>query len=118
MRGEHLWRETNWLPCRGETRGLATAARPRARAALRALHCTQEFNLSGLLRPQRFETMRAREQARPASTAGAHGKPQETAMPIVQADRLTRIGAALLKAAGASDEEANAVALGCVNANL
>src|SRR3984885_12060264 len=39
-------------------------------------------------------------------------------MPIVQADRLTRIGAALLKAAGASDEEAGAVATGCVNANL
>jgi len=39
-------------------------------------------------------------------------------MPIVQADRLTRIGAALLKAAGASDEEAQAVASGCVNANL
>jgi len=39
-------------------------------------------------------------------------------MPIVQADRLTRIGAALLEAAGASDEEANAVAVGCVNANL
>src|SRR5438105_2683338 len=45
------------------------------RAALRALHCTQEFNLSGLLRAQCFETMRAREQARPASTAGA---PEET----------------------------------------
>jgi uncharacterized oxidoreductase len=39
-------------------------------------------------------------------------------MPIVQADRLSRIGAALLKAAGASDEEACAVAVGCVNANL
>ena len=39
-------------------------------------------------------------------------------MPIVQADRLTRIGAALLRAAGASDEEASAVAIGCVNANL
>ena len=39
-------------------------------------------------------------------------------MPIVQADRLTRIGAALLRGAGASDEEAQAVALGCVNANL
>ena len=39
-------------------------------------------------------------------------------MPIVQADRLTRIGSALLRAAGASDEEANAVATGCVNANL
>jgi LDH2 family malate/lactate/ureidoglycolate dehydrogenase len=39
-------------------------------------------------------------------------------MPLVQADRLTRIGAALLRAAGASEEEANAVAVGCVNANL
>src|SRR5256885_8963707 len=39
-------------------------------------------------------------------------------MPIVQADRLTRIGTALLRAAGASDEEANAVGTGCVNANL
>jgi LDH2 family malate/lactate/ureidoglycolate dehydrogenase len=39
-------------------------------------------------------------------------------MPIVQADRLTRIGTALLRAAGASDEEAIAVATGCVNANL
>lgn len=39
-------------------------------------------------------------------------------MPIVQADRLTRIGAALLKAAGASDDEAHAVAVGCVSANL
>jgi len=39
-------------------------------------------------------------------------------MPIVQADRLTRIGAALLRAAGATNEEAGAVAIGCVNANL
>src|ERR1700735_3851656 len=39
-------------------------------------------------------------------------------MPIVQADRLTCIGTALLKAAGASDEEAGSVAVGCVNANL
>jgi uncharacterized oxidoreductase len=39
-------------------------------------------------------------------------------MPIIQADRLSRIGAALLQAAGASDEEAGAVAVGCVNANL
>ena len=30
-------------------------------------------------------------------------------MPMVQADRLTQIGAALLKAAGASEEEAGAV---------
>src|SRR5947208_13267814 len=39
-------------------------------------------------------------------------------MPMVQADRLTHIGAALLRAAGASEEEADAVAVGCVNANL
>jgi LDH2 family malate/lactate/ureidoglycolate dehydrogenase len=39
-------------------------------------------------------------------------------MPTVGADRLTRIGAALLRAAGASQEEADAVAVGCVNANL
>ena len=39
-------------------------------------------------------------------------------MPLVQADRLTRIGSALLRAAGASEEEAGAVAVGCVNANL
>ena len=39
-------------------------------------------------------------------------------MPIVRADRLTRISAALLRAAGATEEEADAVAIGCVNANL
>jgi LDH2 family malate/lactate/ureidoglycolate dehydrogenase len=39
-------------------------------------------------------------------------------MPIVQADRLTKIGAALLRAAGASKDEADAVAIGCINANL
>ncbi|KRR29934.1 Ldh family oxidoreductase [Bradyrhizobium retamae] len=39
-------------------------------------------------------------------------------MPMVQADRLTQIGAALLRAAGATEEEARAVAVGCVNANL
>ena len=39
-------------------------------------------------------------------------------MPLVKADRLTRIGAALLRAAGATEEEAEAVAIGCVNANL
>src|SRR3954451_23873890 len=39
-------------------------------------------------------------------------------MPIVKADRLTRVSAALLRAAEASEEEANAVAAGCVNANL
>lgn len=39
-------------------------------------------------------------------------------MPIVQADRLTKIGAALLRAAGASKDEADAVSVGCINANL
>ncbi|MBV9530026.1 MAG: Ldh family oxidoreductase [Bradyrhizobium sp.] len=39
-------------------------------------------------------------------------------MPVVQADRLCRVGAALLEAAGASEQEAEAVAAGCVNANL
>src|SRR5262245_6160779 len=39
-------------------------------------------------------------------------------MPTVTADRLTRIGMALLQAAGATDEEARAVAIGCVEANL
>src|SRR5665213_298803 len=39
-------------------------------------------------------------------------------MPIVRADDLQQIGAALLRAAGASAEEAAAVARGCVNANL
>ena len=39
-------------------------------------------------------------------------------MPIVQADRLTKIGASLLRAAGASKDEADAVAVGCINANL
>lgn len=37
---------------------------------------------------------------------------------VVSADRLTRICAALLQAAGASQDEAQAVATGCVNANL
>src|SRR5205085_7038574 len=48
----------------------------------------------------------------------AGNRSRKLPMPIVQADRLTRIGAALLKAAGASDEEADAVAVGCINANL
>jgi uncharacterized oxidoreductase len=37
---------------------------------------------------------------------------------MVHADRLRKIGVALLRAAGASPEEADAVAGGCVNANL
>ena len=39
-------------------------------------------------------------------------------MPVVQADRLIDIGAALLRAAGASKAEADAVAVGCIHANL
>jgi uncharacterized oxidoreductase len=39
-------------------------------------------------------------------------------MPKVRAERLTQIGVALLRAAGASQEEAAAVAAGCVEANL
>jgi LDH2 family malate/lactate/ureidoglycolate dehydrogenase len=39
-------------------------------------------------------------------------------MPRLQADHLTEIGSALLQAAGASHEEAEAVAVGCVGANL
>jgi LDH2 family malate/lactate/ureidoglycolate dehydrogenase len=39
-------------------------------------------------------------------------------MPTLQADRLTKIAVALLQAAGASHEEAEAVAVGCVDANL
>src|SRR5580704_8777480 len=39
-------------------------------------------------------------------------------MPTVHADRLRKIGVALLRASGASPEEADAVATGCVNANL
>jgi LDH2 family malate/lactate/ureidoglycolate dehydrogenase len=39
-------------------------------------------------------------------------------MPRVQAERLTQLGAALLRAVGASQEEAEAVAVGCVKANL
>src|SRR5256886_15956199 len=68
-----------------------------------------------LLSRHRFETMPATtNKTRLPARALSRGTP----MPIVQADRLTRIGAALLKAAGASDEEANAVAVGCVHANL
>ena len=39
-------------------------------------------------------------------------------MPTIHADRLKKIGVALLRAAGATPAEAEAVATGCVNANL
>src|SRR5262245_30827207 len=41
-----------------------------------------------------------------------------SSMPTLPADRLITIGASLLRAAGASADEAQAVAVGCVNANL
>src|ERR1017187_668190 len=107
---------------RGSTRqfvppGSGGACRPsgRARCDHVALHPDKNSGLRSLLTGHRFETMRPSTRSKPRSRAGvARGTP----MPIVQADRLTRIGAALLKAAGASEEEANAVAVGCVNANL
>ncbi|WBL77888.1 Ldh family oxidoreductase [Bradyrhizobium xenonodulans] len=43
---------------------------------------------------------------------------KERRFSVVMADRLTRICAALLQAAGASQEEAQSVAAGCVSANL
>src|SRR5207344_992212 len=64
-----------------------------------------------------FELSTARRTKLRASSRHGHrwrGSP----MPTVQADRLTKIGTALLRAAGASQEEAEAVAVGCVNANL
>src|SRR5260370_6257009 len=68
-----------------------------------------------LLSSHRFETMLPATTNKTRLLRGHHrGNP----MPIVQADRLARIGTALLRAAGASDEEASAVATGCVNANL
>src|SRR5262245_66685631 len=45
-------------------------------------------------------------------------KRESKEMPTVQAERLKKIGVALLRAAGASSEEAEAVAGGCVEANL
>src|SRR6266446_161225 len=64
----------------------------------------------------RFETMMAVTTSKTRCSCGHSDR--GNSMPIVQADRLTRIGAALLRAAGASEEEAGAVAVGCVNANL
>src|ERR1035437_6871960 len=107
---------------RGSTRqfvspGRGGACRPsgRARCDHVALHPDKNSGVRSLLTGHRVETMRPSTRSKTRSRAGvAKGTP----MPIVQADRLTRIGAALLKAAGASEEEANAVAVGCVNANL
>src|SRR5258705_13747614 len=64
-----------------------------------------------------LETLAACQTWAPRHWRG-RSKVEEIPMAKVQADRLMRIGAALLKAAGASEEEAHAVAVGCVNANL
>ncbi|WP_024520899.1 Ldh family oxidoreductase [Bradyrhizobium sp. Tv2a-2] len=48
----------------------------------------------------------------------ALGQVKEERFPVIKADRLIGICVALLQAAGASDDEAQAVAAGCVNANL
>src|SRR5262245_296227 len=49
---------------------------------------------------------------------GHHQGREEHPKPSRPADGLTKIGIALLRAAGASHEEAQAVAVGCVDANL
>jgi hypothetical protein len=65
---------------------------------------------------RRFETMPAAATSKTRRSCG-RSKVEEIPMPMVQTDRLTHIGAALLRAAGASEEEAHAVAAGCVNAD-
>ena len=81
-------------------RGTAEARQPPGGAGMRTLHCTQDFGARSLLTGDHFESMRARDnkQDPPPARASSRGNP----MPLVQADRLTRIGAALLRAAGAS----------------
>src|SRR2546429_1353893 len=87
--------------------------------AMHPLQCTQEFaspeDQGHCYRPVALRPCRPDNKQDPLSHAGARlRKP----MPIVQAERLTQIGVTLLRAAGASEEEAQAVAVGCVNANL
>ena len=77
-----------------------------------------EFSLDAITDIPLLEDQAARP-CRPFALVVARGADQEDLQtPTVQADRLTKIGSALLQAAGASQEEANAVAVGCVNANL
>src|ERR1700730_2760938 len=83
-----------------------------ARASRAVSHCTHET----AVRRCHWRTVLRPYDHQNKQDPLPHG--QVSPMPIVQADRLTRIGSALLKAAGASEEEADAVAVGCVNANL
>src|SRR5262245_37502510 len=63
-------------------------------------------------------TCRASARVTTSPSCGGHAPSGGDAMPVISADRLTHIGSALLRAAGASQEEADAVAVGCINANL
>ncbi|MCK1730984.1 Ldh family oxidoreductase [Bradyrhizobium sp. 142] len=54
----------------------------------------------------------------PIKNSGLGPLENEKRFEVVKADRLTRIGAALLQAAGSPKDEAQAVATGCINANL
>src|SRR3984893_155981 len=83
------------------------------RAAQKSAHVKAQASLGSLCNDGIVK------KARPAFSWKARARENRgNAMPVVKADRLTRIGAALLKAAGASVEEADAVAIGCANANL
>src|SRR6202048_4475340 len=83
------------------------------RAAQKSAHVKAQASLGALCNDGRVK------KARPAFSWKARPrKNRGNAMPVVKADRLARIGAALLKAAGAAVEEADAVAIGCANANL
>src|ERR1700737_4199717 len=83
------------------------------RAAQKSAHVKAQASLGSLCNDGMVK------KARPAFSWKARARENRgNAMPVVKADRLTRIGAALLKAAGASAEDAAAVAIGCVNANL
>jgi LDH2 family malate/lactate/ureidoglycolate dehydrogenase len=83
------------------------------RAAQKSAHVKAQASLGSLCNDGIVK------KARPAFAWKARARENRgNAMPVVKADRLTRIGAALLKGAGASVEEADAVAIGCANANL
>src|SRR6266702_7268109 len=89
--------------------------RPKPRSLY--VFCSPVLVYGRLISARGFETM-ALNNALQGPTTPSKGDDRGNAMPIVKADRLTRISAALLHAAGASEEEADAVAVGCVNANL
>lgn len=54
----------------------------------------------------------------PIKNSGLGPQDKEKRFLVVKADRLTRICVALLQAAGTPEDEAHAVATGCINANL